>query len=80
MKASAMAKRFTWEISALHYSKAYQVAHSIRSEALLEKEQVEAAKREAESKLKTSLAEEKKSKKKSKKKAGKAKKVKAGKG
>jgi starch synthase len=79
MKASAMAKRFTWEMSALHYRKAYQVAHSIRSEALLEKEQKEAAKREAESKLKTSLAEDskKKSKKKPKKRAQKAKKVKA---
>lgn len=76
MRESAMSRRFTWEMSALHYQKAYQVAQSIRSEELAEAE-AEQERREAEAAAaaaeKAAEAEKKKSKKsraKRKKKSG----------
>lgn len=40
MREQAMSRRFTWEMSALHYHKAYQVAFSVRSEALAEEDEL----------------------------------------
>lgn len=85
MKEDAMSRRFTWEKSALHYQKAYQVARSIRTEQLEQAEEEAAQKAEAEAakKKRSSKTEKKKASKKkskSKRKSSKKKKETAGAG
>ena len=65
MREQAMSRRFTWEMSALHYHKAYQVASSVRSEALAEvdeaaDEAVEAVAKKAKKRKKPTTSEKQK--------------------
>ena len=76
MREAAMSRRFTWEMSAIHYQKAYQVAQSVRSEEIAELEEVAKAAAEAEA-AKKAKAESEKQKTAKKKSAKKPKKKKA---
>jgi len=59
MREAAMSRRFTWEMSAVHYQKAYQVAQSVRSEELAELEEAAKAAAEAEAEKKAKAESEK---------------------